>query len=104
MTEPQLPPITDHIARRFAAFHAAHPEVYAAFDKITRTMIARGYERGSAYMVAEVIRWETSVNADHKDFKLNNDYRPLYARMWMLNNPEHADFFRTRVRQYRKDD
>lgn len=88
----------DHIAANFATFHAENPKVYRLFDHFTRQLIKRGYQNGSANLVFERIRWETALAYEGQPVKLNNNYRALYARMWEKDNPEHAGFFRKRVR------
>jgi len=88
----------DEIRLAFEAFHAENPHVYEWFDHFTREMIRKGCKRGSASLVAERIRWETTVETVGDPLKINNNYRCLYARLWMERNPEYEGFFKTRVR------
>lgn len=80
----------------FWKFHAANPHVYELFDQFTRQSIGAGRKHFSATIVFERIRWATMVETvGSPDFKMSNNHRPYYARLWMRNNPEHRGFFRT---------
>jgi len=80
----------------FAAFDAAHPEVWAMFERFTFEAIRRGYSHHSADAVMHRVRWETSANANGKPFKVNNNHVAFYARSFHRKHPLHAGFFRTR--------
>jgi hypothetical protein len=87
---------TNAMEAAFWTFHSDNPEVYRLFDRFTRYAIQRGRKRFSAYVVFERIRWETSLETSEGDYKLNNNHRPYYARLWLRNNPAFSDFFSTR--------
>ena len=80
------------------AFHKAHPIGWALFVKFTFERIGLGFEHYSVNAIFERIRWETDqANVDGKtSFKLNNNYRPFYARRFHRMYPEHDGFFRLR--------
>lgn len=83
----------------FWPYHAENPHIYARFDQIARFLIRKGFERASAYFVFERMRWETAIRAkDLAAYKLNNNFRPDYARLWLERNPDHPDFFELRER------
>lgn len=86
----------DRIQADFERFHRDNPGVYRLFDRFTRRMIERGFEHGSTSLIAERIRWETAVETHGEPFKINNNYRSRYARLWERQNPDHAGFFRKR--------
>ena len=91
----------DHPLSRMEAafweFHLENPVIYELFDKFTRQSIAAGRKHFSHVIVVERIRWATMVETIHKDdFKINNNHRAYYARLWMRNNPSYEGFFRTR--------
>ena len=81
----------------FWIFHFTNPHVYKLFCHFTRQAITRGYKRFSVSMVIERVRWETMVVTTDPDFKINNNHRAYYARLWMHDNPEYGEFFETRV-------
>lgn len=79
-------------------FHARHPEVWDAFVRFTFEKINAGFKNYSAMSVFDRIRWETPLGDDGKvTFKINNNYRKLYAQRFMRMFPEHDGFFRTRA-------
>ncbi len=83
-----------------AVFSSQHPKVNELFVRFTKEIIDRGFSNYSVSAIFERIRWETDqADVDGKStFKLNNNYRAWYARRFMDANPEHAGFFRTRIR------
>jgi hypothetical protein len=88
-----------HLEKSFHIFHRDNPGVYALFDKFTKQVIAAGYKHHSARDIMRRISWETTIVTTDDQYKINNNHSPYYARMWMNDNPEHADFFRTRAVQ-----
>lgn len=57
-----------------------------------------GFKNYSVNAIFERIRWETDqADVDGKStFKLNNNYRPFYARRFMKIYVKHDGFFRLR--------
>jgi len=88
--------MTDLIQINFEQFHRDNPGVFILWDRFTREAIAMGLEHGSAGLVAERIRWETSIVTRGEPVKINNNYRSRYARLWEQENPEYRGFFRKR--------
>ena len=88
----------EEMRAQWLLFHRQHPEVYAAFKQYTFELINAGRNHGAAKMVIERMRWESHVNAQHgHDFKVNNNYAPLYARLFMHHHPQFDGFFRVRA-------
>lgn len=88
----------DEMKRDFFKFHKEHPEVWRLFRRFTFDRISLGFKHYSSYAIFERIRWETDqVPTEGKDeFKMNNNFRPFYARAFMKKYPEHEGFFRVR--------
>ena len=84
------------LVSEFKKFHAKNPEVYSLFCKFTFQAINSGHVRLSSEMIINRIRWETSVVTTDKDYKINNDYKPFYSRMFMAEHPKYNNFFNTR--------
>lgn len=85
-------------------FHRANPEVWRLFEKFTFDRIRRGFSHYSVNGVFERIRWETAeADVQGNEFKLNNNYRPFYARAFMSKYPEYDGFFRTRFQKSKED-
>ncbi len=81
----------------FLEFDAKNPVVYKLFDKYACEAVQSGRKHIGANMVIERIRWYTSIETTDKQYKINNNHAPYYARQWMARNPKHKGFFRTRV-------
>lgn len=83
----------------FEKFHARYPEVYVLFERFTLEGIAHGMDRMGAGAVWERMRWETMVRSQKSDaeqYRLNNNYRAYYARLFMERHPEYPEIFATR--------
>lgn len=82
---------------KFNQYHRDNPQVYELFKRFTFMAIKRGHNRLSAWMIANRIRWETSIETFSVDeYKISNDYIALYARMFMRDHPEYNGFFKTK--------
>ena len=88
------------IDRRFAAFHAAHPDVYEALVALCRQARATGRRSAGIGMLWEVLRWNRLVaglpDPGEKRY-LNDHYRSRYARMIMAAEPDLRGIFETRT-------
>jgi hypothetical protein len=80
----------------FRAYHAENPEVYAKLREFALQAKASGRKHFGINMLHERLRWYTLIEAKHDTFKVNNNYRPYYARLLMAQEPELAGFFETR--------
>ena len=83
----------------FLKYHREHPEVYRLFTTFTLQLIGRGFKHGAVATIIERIRWETAVNPvdPEKEFKIGNNHKPFYGRLFMHHYPQHKGFFRTRM-------
>lgn len=85
------------LKEKFELFHEENPHVYDMFCKFTMQAINRGHKRLSAWMVANRIRWETSIETTGNEYKISNDFIALYARKFMEDHPEHEGFFKIKA-------
>ena len=86
----------DNLEGRFWKYHDENPAIYEAFDRFAMEAFAAGRTYIGAKMLFERIRWYTTVEARGEGIKLNNNYHAFYARLWMIRNPGHRGFLRTR--------
>lgn len=88
------------IEERFDEFDAAHPEVYRELVRLSRQWVSVGRARLGIATLFEKLRWEWHVAGlqDRDGFKLNNNFRALYARKIMANHPDLDGLFETRTR------
>jgi hypothetical protein len=92
----------DQIAAKFEDFHAENPWVYDRLRVLALAMRRSGVENYGIGGLYETLRYEASLSArDAEGFKLNNNYRALYARELARNEPELQDFFKFRLRKAR---
>lgn len=83
-------------ASRFAEYHTANPQVYAALRRFALDAKRAGRDRLSINMLFERVRWHTDIDAQGDTFKVNNSFRAYYARLLMEQEPELRGFFETR--------
>lgn len=86
------------LEERFDRFHAQNPHVFESLRDLALEMKANGYPHGGISMLYEVARWQLTFRTTDPDFKLNNNYKPLYARKLMAEVPGLEGFFLLRQR------
>jgi hypothetical protein len=86
-------------AQRFADFHAANPQVYATLLRFALEAKRAGRTRMSINLLAERLRWHSTVEVNGDEFRVNNNLRPYFARLLMEQEPELSGFFETRKAQ-----
>ena len=84
------------LGRRWLAWHKANPEFFTLFERFTAEAIRRGHKNLSGWLIANRVRWETSIVTTGDDYKIRNDYIALFARLYMVRHPQHLGFFRTK--------
>jgi len=95
----------DELQAEFDRYHQENPKVYEAFKRLTFQLINAGRENFSASAVVERIRWGVSIGEyGPDDFKINNNYRAFYARLFHVEHPNHDGFFRTRKQKSAQED
>ena len=85
---------TNQYIEGFLEAYKSSPGVWRAFERIALDLIARGKKAGAIDILGK-IRWETKVEGG-LDWKVNNNYAPYYARIFVHKYPEHAGFFEFR--------
>jgi hypothetical protein len=85
------------LLEKFARYHRNNPHVYALFRRFTFAIIERGHRRTSVWLIMNRIRWEMTVETYGDEFKICNDYFALYARMFVVENPQHATLFKLKT-------
>lgn len=88
------------IEERCAAFDREHPEVYAELRRLAIEAARAGRSRLGIAQLVEVARWNLETGArDAAGYKLNNDYRAVWARRLMAEHQELAGVFELRDRR-----
>jgi len=87
----------EEVRQQVKTYHKQYPEVWELFVQFTFDMIDKGFKNYAVSGIFERIRWEKDMGGDGLTmFKINNNYKPFYARDFMKMYPEHDGFFRTR--------
>lgn len=87
--------------KEFIEYHKTYPHLYEAFKEIALKTKAMGFAHYGANGIFEIIRWKTAERGDGV-FKINNNYAPLFARLFDNEFPEHKGFFRMRKSKFTK--
>jgi len=94
------------IKESFLKFHAENPHIYEMFKAQVFLAIGKGHKKFAAKMIIEWIRWETFTKTKGNEFKLNNNFAPLYPRMFVQDYPQYGDLFefrKLRARGYKPE-
>ena len=81
------------VKKRFKKFHLENPHIYKEFFLRAKKMAMTGRKKYSARTIFEVMRWDSDIKTNGRDFKITNDFIPIYVRMLIYNHPEYSDFF-----------
>ena len=79
----------------FKSYHEERPAIYEEFKRYAHQLIARKYNRLSAKLICEVIRYNSMITKVG-EFKINNSYASGYARLFEKDFPEYAGYFSKR--------
>ena len=83
--------------KHFLKFHRNNPKVYALFCRITFQAMNKGLKNFGSSAVFEIIRWETSMIKNTTSQTLCNSFKPYYARLFEMQHPIHAGYFRNKL-------
>lgn len=89
------PSLFDKIETEFDKYHRENPAIFQMFSRFAFEAIGKGRKHIGANAIIERMRWETMIEGND-DFKVNNNYAPFYARLFMRVNPEHSGIFEIR--------
>lgn len=80
----------------FKTYDKENPKIWLLFVKFAlQAKHEKGFNHYSANGIFELIRWHTKESGND-GYKVNNNYRPDYARKMMKQFPEFEGFFRVR--------
>ena len=81
----------------FEDFHKRNPNVWKYFVLYAREMKRNGRRRYGAKSIMERVRWHFDSEKPQEEFKVNNNYTAMYARMLVAKDPAFKDFFEFRT-------
>lgn len=89
------------LEQAFWKCHEENPEIYKLFCRFAHEAIDSGREHFGAGAIWERMRWFTMVEEKRGDYKLNNNHRAYYSRLFVLDHPDYSEFFRIRKQRIR---
>ena len=84
------------IFEKYLEWDRANPEFYELFKRFTLQLLRAGRNNIGSALIMERIRWETMLRTSGEPFKVNNNYKSIYARRFMRDFPQHEGCFRIR--------
>lgn len=84
------------LQERFEQFHTANPHIYDMLVELSRKMKAKkNMRQWSVYAAYELVRYQWNPQTrTFDDYKLPNEFRPLYSRLIMQQESDLDGFFR----------
>jgi hypothetical protein len=92
------------LEQRFKAFHEQNPAIYRRLEMRAVHESNQGASRLSIAKLAEQLRADVTVQTVGDEFKINNSFRALYARLLIHRNPELNGKFEVRERRESRPD
>jgi hypothetical protein len=92
-----MSPARPTIEERAATFHAANPHVLAEMLRLARELL----DRGAKYIGAKAL-WESlrvSLSTTDNEYRLNNSFTSIYARMAIDHEPRLGSVMELRRRK-----
>ena len=87
------------IEMTFTLFHVANPRVFAELLRLARARLDRGERRIGVKALWEELRQYLVVNKLDDQYKLNNSFTALYARMLIDADPRFEEVIELRRRK-----
>lgn len=87
----------EHFLKEFQEWHMMNPHVYELFKDYAFELLKAGRARYSARTVVERVRWHMDTQTTGAEFRINNNYSPVYGRMFLIEYPQYAAFFELRA-------
>lgn len=82
----------------FDTHHKNNPDIYNLFEKYA-LRASKYRERYSAKIIFHIMRWNTMIEENGSEYKIDDGWISHYARLFMDKNPHLEGFFQTRVRK-----
>ena len=77
---------------KFPQYHLDNPHIYEAFKKYAFEAINCGRKHFSSEAIINRIRWDSMIKGTG-EYKINNNYKSFYSRMFANEFPQYCDFF-----------
>lgn len=81
----------------FGPWLMANWAIWLAFERRANRLWASGVKHAGARMIWEVLRYFSVLRERESDYKVNGNFCPDCARLYLLVHPERKGFFETRI-------
>jgi len=90
------------VREQFEVFHRLNPWVYTELDRMARELRAIGRRHLGMSCLVETLRFNfyRQTVDPNSEFKVNNNYKPHYARLLITEDPELESLFELRKLKY----
>lgn len=85
--------MANKLAKEFKEYFFENPDMWDAYKKFAGVALNANPKRISIGMVAERIRWETTVTSGSGKYKVRSNFRAFYARLLMWKYPQYRGKF-----------
>jgi hypothetical protein len=84
------------LQKEWRLYHEANPRIYQLICKFANQAIARGFREYAIATIWERLRWHLQIEIrSDEEFKLPNNHRAYYSRLWLKDHPQYPNFFHT---------
>jgi hypothetical protein len=81
---------------QFIRWHSEHRDVWESFEQFSLAAAGAGRRHYGAMAILNRVRWHAEIEKRSDDFKVNNNWAPYYARIFVWKYPELSDLFSTK--------
>lgn len=81
------------IYERFKVFHRNNPHIFAEIVRRAEAVRSAGAKRFGIAAIFESMRYDTAIRTLSQDYKLENNFKPYYARLLAVKYPELGELF-----------
>lgn len=81
------------LMKTFKDFHRLNPHVFSAFVAKAREARNAGHAHYSAWIIVNVLRWESDLQTSGDPWRISNDHIAMYARLLVWLDPSFEGFF-----------
>jgi len=81
--------------KAFLVWHRENPSVWEYFEKFSLELINQGISECGSITILGRVRYECLIE-QRGEFKVNNNYAPMYSRVFVQKYPNHSGFFKFR--------
>ena len=83
----------------FARWLSANWEIWLRFEREANRVYEAGRRHWSSRTIVEYLRHETALREKDSALKLNNNWAPSMARLYLTLHPERANLFELREKE-----